>query len=623
MKKLILLLLLALSLPLMSGSLQAQELDLYKHQINRYQGWEGLNDRTLDIAIKPTELSYIRNANYDNFPYITKREGYAKVNEYQISSDRIRGLFPFYRKNGTSYLISVTNNAVYKNTNGCQTRLKTGLTNLDVEYEATTFEDQLLITSDSDDLMVFDGTTVSTISSAPRGGFIEALAYRVWISGNCTFPSRLYFSSVLDETDWDSSTAFGDVTSSGDAGYIDIEPNDGDRITGLAVLLDSLIIFKERSIYVLYNPSGNPKSDWSLKRVSADVGCVSNKSIANVKNELFFLSRKGVHSFSGATTEITYAFDQLKAFSLSDKIKGTFNNISQNQWHKAAAVSFDDKYWLAVPDSGSGYNNIVLVYDFVVSAWTVYDGLYSNYFTVYKESAKDELYFGDSRNYGFIYKYGSVYYDGALQEPATVQGTQTSSTLQDTTQTWTPDEFKGCRVNLYCGAGEGQVRTITGNTTNTLTVTPAWDTNPVSLTTLYSIGAIEFDVRTGFLPMTLGGSPLHDLDKQWFDAYIQSKSFGNYTYYLKLFFDIDQTGWSPAYTMDLNNDYDDYGTDLWGETSYAGKDLITKLVTFPRGAIGKYIKVRFYNYRPNERICVYNLVFTFDPLPLQYSGVSR
>jgi hypothetical protein len=619
MKKLLLFLLILFSIQ----SVNAEELDLYKHQINRYQGWEGLNDRTLDIAIKPTELSYIRNANYDNYPYITKREGYDKVNSYQISDDRIRGLFSFYRKNGTSFLVTATNRAIYKNTNGCQTRLKTGLSNLDVEYDATTFEDQLLITSDSDDLMTFGGVTISVIEGAPRGAYIEALAYRVWISGNCTFPSRLYFCSVLDETDWDSSTAFDDVADAGDAGYIDIEPNDGDRITGLAVLLDSLIIFKERSIYVLYNPSGNPTSDWSLKRVSADVGCVSNKSIANVKNELFFLSRKGVHSFSGATTEITYAFDQLKAFSLSDKIKGTFEDISQNQWDKACAISYDDKYWLAVPGSGSGYNNLILVYDFVVSAWTVYDGIYANYFTVYKESSEDELYFGDSRDYGFIYKYGGIYYDGALQEPATVQGTQSTSTLQDTTQSWTPDEFKGCRVNLYCGAGEGQIRTITSNTSNTLTVTPDWDTTPVSLTTLYCIGAIEFDVRTGFLPMTLAGSPLHDLDKQWFDAYIQSKAFGNSTYYLKLFFDIDQTGWSPAYTVDLNNDYDDYGTDLWGEASYAGKDLITKRVTFPRGAIGKYIKVKFYNYRPNERICIYNTVFTFDPLALQYSGVSE
>ena len=115
--------------------------DLFEHAYSKYSGWEGLNNRGLDIGIKPTELSYIRNGHYDDFPFVTKREGYDKVNEYQIASDRIRGLFSFYKANGTKYLLTVTNSAVYKNTSGCMTQLKSGLTILDIEYDGVTFED--------------------------------------------------------------------------------------------------------------------------------------------------------------------------------------------------------------------------------------------------------------------------------------------------------------------------------------------------------------------------------------------------------------------------------------------------------------------------------------------------
>lgn len=600
-----------------------QQNKIYDHSIDKYSGWEGLNDRTLDIAIKPTQLSYVRNVNYDNYPFLTKREGYDKHTNYQIASDRIRGLFPFYKVNGTKYIICVTNQKVYDVTYGCWTELKSGLTNLDIEYDAAAFEDNLLIVSNSDPMMEFDGTTVTDLGgNPPQCSFIEAFAYRVWLAGNCTQPSRLYFSALLDETAWDTGTEYDDVSTAGLAGYIDIEPNDGDKITGIGVNLDSIIIFKERGIWVLKNAFGSPLTDWSLKKVSADVGAVSNKSIAQVKNELVFLSRKGIQSFGGVLTGGTYEFDELRASSLSDNIKGTVNTLNQAQWQKSCAVNFDDKYWLSVPGSGSGYNDLVLILDYVVGAWTVYDGIHANYFCVFKESSEDELFFGDSRDYAFVYKYGDVDYDGALQAPATTAGTQCTHSLQDTSKSWAIDEFKGCRVNLFCGSGEGQTRTIVSNSSDTLVVTPGWAVVPVSGTTLYAIGSIEMDIRTGFLSMRVEGQRTEELDKQFIEAYIQTKSFGTDTYYLKVFFDIDQTGWSPMYTIDLKNNYDDYGTDLWGESSYAGKNLITKRAVFPTEAIGKYIKVRYYNYRPDERITVYNTVFSFDVMSLQNTGIE-
>ena len=60
----------------------------------------------------------------------------------------------------------------------------------------------------------------------------------------------------------------------------------------------------------------------------------------------------------------------------------------------------------------------------------------------------------------------------------TATGTQTSTTLQDNTKTWTVDEWKGAAVSITAGTGAGQTSTVSTNTTNTLTVSPGWTTTP-------------------------------------------------------------------------------------------------------------------------------------------------
>lgn len=57
-------------------------------------------------------------------------------------------------------------------------------------------------------------------------------------------------------------------------------------------------------------------------------------------------------------------------------------------------------------------------------------------------------------------------------------GTQTSTTLQDTSKAWTVNQYAGATVTLTGGTGAGQTATVVSNTATTLTVTPAWTTTP-------------------------------------------------------------------------------------------------------------------------------------------------
>jgi len=54
----------------------------------------------------------------------------------------------------------------------------------------------------------------------------------------------------------------------------------------------------------------------------------------------------------------------------------------------------------------------------------------------------------------------------------------TNTTIVDSAQAWAADEWEGAEVEITDGLGKGQKRQVTGNTGTTLTVTPAWTTNP-------------------------------------------------------------------------------------------------------------------------------------------------
>jgi len=54
----------------------------------------------------------------------------------------------------------------------------------------------------------------------------------------------------------------------------------------------------------------------------------------------------------------------------------------------------------------------------------------------------------------------------------------TSTTLEDTTKDWGTDQFVNAYIEITAGTGEGQVREIESNTSDTITVATAWTTAP-------------------------------------------------------------------------------------------------------------------------------------------------
>lgn len=68
----------------------------------------------------------------------------------------------------------------------------------------------------------------------------------------------------------------------------------------------------------------------------------------------------------------------------------------------------------------------------------------------------------------------------------TSTGTNTSTTLNNTSKTWTVNQWTNYQVRITAGTGIGQVRTIASNTATALTVSAAWTVTP-DATSQYAI----------------------------------------------------------------------------------------------------------------------------------------
>lgn len=89
------------------------------------------------------------------------------------------------------------------------------------------------------------------------------------------------------------------------------------------------------------------------------------------------------------------------------------------------------------------------------------------------------------------------YHDTTQQDSGTATGTQTATTLQDTTQSWAVNVYQDMVVNITGGTGAGQARLIASNTSDTLTISGTWGTTPDGTSTYEIVINNRLTVPTG------------------------------------------------------------------------------------------------------------------------------
>jgi len=133
---------------------------------------------------------------------------------------------------------------------------------------------------------VYDGTSFTALNSAPTD--VIGAEHIVW------FKNQLFFAKG-DKITFTSPYTDSDFNPANGSGVISV----GNAITGLIVFREQLIIFSQSRISQLV---GNTLSDFVLKPITLNIGCVDTDTIQEIGADIMFLGPDGLRLLSGTDT---------------------------------------------------------------------------------------------------------------------------------------------------------------------------------------------------------------------------------------------------------------------------------------------------------------------------------
>lgn len=212
--------------------------------------------------------------------------------------------------------------------------------------------------------------------------FMEARG-RFWVAG-LEDPNKAIYSKLRYPSE---QLEFNDAL------YLSV-PEEGGGITAISELTHFVVIFKERSIYVVSGEGPDNFGNGAFNTpqlVSSDVGCISPYSIARMPMGLMFKSRKGIYLLTD-NLQVTYIGAPVEAFNDQEIVSAH-----------------------AIPDKNQvrflAHRGRTLVYDYHVGQWTTFTNhegeqavLWQNQYCYMKENGKvlvedPDLYTDDGASY--------------------------------------------------------------------------------------------------------------------------------------------------------------------------------------------------------------------------------
>lgn len=290
----------------------------------------------------------------------------------------------------------------------------------------STFLNFVFMVNGADSTAVWDGlegdsfVTSGNAASAPIGKFIENFKNRMWIAGNTTYPDRVYYTSIPSSVStpillWNTDVSTGQ--------WIDINPLDGNPITGMQRWRGELLIFKTNYLYRLFD----------INQVDPaplyPVGTSSQESIVETKAGLFFHHSSGFYMYNpyDMLQEISQPIiDIVKAIPSSSygAITGWLEPDGDHICWSVGSVTVNPANQTA-GTTGIFYKNLVVRYTISTQTWT-----HRSYPTQIVASLRRQPLFNDGNN-----KYALVGdTSGAILKPNTgnVDSTYVNSVLVTT-----------------------------------------------------------------------------------------------------------------------------------------------------------------------------------------------
>lgn len=264
-------------------------------------GFLGVNTEDSAINLDTNFAVVADNAVIDRYGRLGARKGFDLATSYDRSELLVSGtnynpitnLFYFEDESGNNNLLASGNGKLFTVDEG------DGSLTDDSPGSYTINNDDWCYTSLQDNAFLFqagqapltftDAGGYATTTDIPAGKFAISAFGRLWVAGVTDATSTVYWSDLLDGTEF----------TTGSSGSIDIStvwPQGYDEVTGIAAYNDFLVIFGRDNI-VVYSGADSP-STMAVSDTIGGLGCVGWRTIQDIGNEILYLSRSGVRSFN-------------------------------------------------------------------------------------------------------------------------------------------------------------------------------------------------------------------------------------------------------------------------------------------------------------------------------------
>lgn len=196
------------------------------------------------------------------------------------------------------------------------------------------------------------GTITATWShgTAPQGNAALAAYGRLWVADTTNLKTKLYWSNLLDGTDFLNGTA-GELDISGILVY------GNDEIVGLGAHNGFLIVFCKKNVIIFGDTDNNQQyldpATLQLVEVISGVGCIARDSIQNTGTDILFLSESGLRSLGRVIQEKSTPMRDLSKNIRDDLVQ--ILDAETSSKIKSVYSEHDAFYLLTFPTYGKVY----------------------------------------------------------------------------------------------------------------------------------------------------------------------------------------------------------------------------------------------------------------------------
>jgi hypothetical protein len=149
-----------------------------------------------------------------------------------------------------------------------------------------------------------------SVAAMPAGTAAVTLKERLYIVGNPTNTSRLFFSAITDPTVWNA------------ADFIDVNVGDGQRLIDINIFNDNIMLFKEDSTYTFPFDAG--PSTGTLRKISSTIGATRRDCVALYEQNLYIYHEGNVYEvinydFSRLNSKVPFEYDSTAPSAFTDE----------------------------------------------------------------------------------------------------------------------------------------------------------------------------------------------------------------------------------------------------------------------------------------------------------------